>query len=207
MKKIITLLLIATLVLLIAVPMDSNAKTTKSKFAMDKSKEYTYVGKYQVGSPITKKTKPYTLVSSKNDSLMWVPKNKPNSIGWSERLPERGLGYSTWNCECSNGYEYTLPPKPKKGFKMRASIPGETKKELIYTILSTNATVKTKARTFKNVLIIKHPRVKIKIKGKWHRTGGDKVYFAPHNGIVKAVNYKNQTTFEVVKIKKVKKSK
>lgn len=182
-KKIILSIVIFSMSMSSFGVMDSTqAKKKNPSFVMDKSQKYTY-NYYSYSKGKKKKILSYT--------MSYTKKNKDNYTGWINKKE-----YSYFQDRETKKYyylntgrtaEFAIPRKAK--LKQKVYVVDANYKMYIGKVTNTKATVKTKAKTFKNCIEI--------------TDGKGRTYFAPGNGKVKT-SYNGKTTMEVSKIAKKK---
>ncbi|MFE6168760.1 hypothetical protein ACFVP8_12960 [Viridibacillus arvi] len=150
---------------------------------MNKNKVYTYLDSNGMETIIEyKKTRKYGY-------RFWHVIGEKSNVGYEENQDKEGY-YLAWG-QSREGIPITT--KPVKGKKY--GIP------YIYTyvVTSTNATVKTKYKTFKNCMVIK-PTNK-------DYMNADYIYYAPHYGLVKITSKTKRgyvTNWELTSVKNKK---
>ncbi|HWI46799.1 MAG TPA: hypothetical protein VNU45_01075 [Rummeliibacillus sp.] len=188
MRKIVAIIFICLISVFLMTP--STEATTKS-YAWNPNKVYTYDEKI---NQIT-----YTFMKKKNGISYWKAKNQgindKGKIEWTDT-------YTFRQRETKNGLQWELTGEPKKNYFYLA-YPIEKGKTFLNwngtptKIISTNATVKIKAGTFKNVVITK--------TNDKHSGIQTKCYYAPGYGLIKAGHTTNpkdpyETELELEKV-------
>ncbi|MFE6168758.1 hypothetical protein ACFVP8_12950 [Viridibacillus arvi] len=160
----------------------AKSKPVTKDFLMDKNKTYTFKSAGYMYNPYE------TLVFEQRDSYrFWRITKLTGDVDGGYEEKQSKNSYTFHRLGMQKSATTTVTTKPVKGKKY-------TNKYGSYVVVSTNATVKTKYKTFKNCMVT---RVKEGENYTFYN------YYAPHHGLVKAKQkYKNEwfTTVELIKV-------
>ncbi|MFE6170202.1 hypothetical protein ACFVP8_20330 [Viridibacillus arvi] len=173
--------------LVVSIGTDTTATYAKSKpvtkdFLLNKNKIYTYERVDGIVSIEYMET-------DKEGYRFWGYVDVPQYyIGLGKEERQNKKGYYFYSSATPNGRPDAVTNKPVKGKKYT------NKYGSSYVVTSTNATVKTKYKTFKNCMVIKY--------GNYYE------YYAPHYGLVKSTTKAKKgftTDWELISVKNKKK--
>lgn len=173
MKKYVLVLSFVLLFISPLLPFKAEAK--KQSFLHDRTKTYTHLFIYYDGNRATRYQSTYAF---DQQSGHW--KGKGDDFFWEYETKD------VYTIGSHGGTDGEIKRNLKKGERIFTKTPSN----LYFTgaVISTKATVKTKAGTFKNCVWIAKERASL--------------YYAPRHGIIKVTDEKGRTIKELIKVSK-----